>query len=73
PIPHHILEDHPLQYDVEQIEVQYFGELVINDKLIRKDTSVQNELPVEALKKSAVNNNTDELIEPKDIFSFSKT
>lgn len=72
PIPHHILEDHPFQYDGEQIEVQCFGELVINDKLIRKDTSVQKELPVEALKKSAVNNNTDELIEPKDIFSFSK-
>jgi hypothetical protein len=72
PIPHHVLEDHPFQYDGEQIEIKCFGELVINDKLIRKDTSVQKDLPMEALKKPVVNSNTDELIEPKDIFSFSK-
>ena len=72
PIPHHVLEDHPFQYDGVEIEIQCFSELVINDKLIRKDTSVQKDLPVEALQKPAVNNNTDELIEPKDIFSFSK-
>ena len=72
PIPHHVLEDHPFQYDGEQIEIKCFGELVINDKLIRKDTSVQKDLPVEALKKPEVLTNTNELIEPKDIFSFSK-
>ena len=65
-------KDHPFQYDGEQIEIQCFGELVINDKLIRKDTSVQKDLPVEALKKPEVLSNTNELIEPKDIFSFSK-
>jgi len=72
PIPHHVLEDHPFQYDGEQIEIKCFGELVINDKLIRKDTSVQKDLPVEALKKPEVLTNTNELIEPKDVFSFSK-
>ena len=72
PIPHHVLEDHPFQYNGEQIEIKCFGELVINDKLIRKDTSVQKDLPVEALKKPEVLTNTNELIEPKDIFSFSK-
>jgi hypothetical protein len=72
PIPHHVLKDHPFQYDGEQIEIKCFGELVINDKLIRKDTSVQKDLPVEALKKPEVLSNTNELIEPKDIFSFSK-
>ena len=72
PIPHHVLKDHPFQYDGEQIEIKCFGELVINDKLIRKDTSVQKDLPVEALKKPEVLSNTNELIDPKDIFSFSK-
>ena len=72
PIPHHVLEDHPFQYDGKEIEIKCFGELVINDKLIRKDTSVQKDLPVEALKKPEVLSNTNELIEPKDIFSFSK-
>jgi len=72
PIPHHVLKDHPFQYDGKEIEIQCFGELVINDKLIRKDTSVQKDLPVEALKKPEVLSNTNELIEPKDIFSFSK-
>ena len=71
-IPHHVLKDHPFQYDGNEIEIQCFGELVINDKLIRKDTSVQKDLPVEALKKPEVLSNTNELIEPKDIFSFSK-
>lgn len=71
-IPHHVLDDHPFQYDGEQIEIKCFGELVINDNLIRKDTSVQKDLPMEALKKTVVNSNTDELIEPKDIFFFSK-
>ena len=72
PIPHDVLKDHPFQYDGKEIEIKCFGELVINDKLIRKDTSVQKDLPVEALKKPVVNSNTNELIEPKDIFSFSK-
>ena len=72
PIPHDVLKDHPFQYDGNAIEIQCFGELVINDKLIRKDTSVQKDLPVEALKKPEVLSNTNELIEPKDIFSFSK-
>ncbi len=72
PIPHDVLKDHPFQYDGNEIEIQCFGELVINDKLIRKDTSVQKDLPVEALKKPEVLSNTDELIDPKDIFSFSK-
>ena len=72
PIPHDVLKDHPFQYEGEQIEIKCFGELVINDKLIRKDTSVQKDLPVEALKKPEVLSNTDELIDPKDIFSFSK-
>ena len=72
PIPHDVLKDHPFQYDGKEIEIQYFGELVINDELIRKDTSVQKNLPVEALKKPDVLSNINELIEPKDIFSFSK-
>ena len=72
PIPHDVLKDHPFQYDGKEIEIKCFGELVINDKLIRKDTSVQKDLPVEALKKPEVLSNTNELIEPKDIFSFSK-
>ena len=37
-----------------------------------KDTSVQKNLPFEALQKLAVNNKNDDLIEPKDIFFFSK-
>ena len=50
PIPNHVLEDHPFQFDGEQIEIKCFCELVINDNLIRKDTSVQKDLPMEALK-----------------------
>ena len=48
PIPHDVLKDHPFQYDGKEIEIKCFGELVINDKLIREDTSVQKDLPVEA-------------------------
>ena len=71
-VPRHVLDESPFAYESDHIEIRCFGELVINDKLIRKDTSVQKDLPLQALEKPSVDSKADELIEPKDIFSFSK-
>lgn len=71
-IPPHVLEERPYAYNGSDIKIRCFGKLTINDKLIRKDTSTEKNLPSVSLKKPRVSSNTSELIEPKDVFSFAK-
>ena len=71
-IPPHVLEERPYAYNGSDIKIRCYGKLTINDKLIRKDTSTEKNLPSVSLKKPRVSSNTSELIEPKDVFSFAK-
>ncbi len=71
-IPPHVLEERPYSYNGSDIKIRCYGKLTINDKLIRKDTSTEKNLPSVSLKKPRVSSNTSELIEPKDVFSFAK-
>lgn len=71
-VPRKILERGLFNYQGEQINVHCFGRLVVNENLIFKDPSVEEDLPSEVLKKPAVKTDADELIEPKDVFSLVK-
>ena len=71
-IPQRILDKHLYTYTGQEIRIRCFGKLTVNDKLIFKDSSVQEDLPAKALKKPSVSRNAQELIEPKDVFSLIK-
>ena len=59
-------------YSGDNIEIQCDAHLKIDDKLIRRDTTIWKQLPIEPLKSPLVDNEAEELIEPKDIFQFFK-
>jgi hypothetical protein len=59
-------------YSGEKIKIKCHARLQIDDKLIRKDTTIWQKLPVDVLKKPLIDNDTKELIDPKDIFQFFK-
>ena len=44
-IPPHVLQERPFGYNGSQISIRCFGKLTINDRLIRKDTSTEKDLP----------------------------
>lgn len=71
-IPPHVLEERPFGYNGSEISIRCFGKLTINDRLIRKDTSTEKDLPTVSIKKPKVTRSTKKLIDPKDVFSFTK-
>ena len=71
-IPSRIMKERPYTYNGAKIDVECFAILKVNDKWIRSDTSTQKRLPDTNLKKPSVGGSASNLIEPKDIFSFTK-
>ena len=71
-IPPHVLEQRPFSYNGSEISIRCFGKLTVNDRLIRKDTSTEKNLPTVSLKKPKITRSTKDLIDPKDVFSFMK-
>ena len=71
-IPPHVLHERPFGYNGSEIKIRCFGKLTINDRLIRKDTSTEKDLPTVTLKKPKITRSTKKLIDPKDVFSFTK-
>jgi len=71
-IPPHVLEERPFNYNGSEISIRCFGKLTVNDRLIRKDTSTEKNLPTVSLKKPKITRSTKDLIDPKDVFSFMK-
>ena len=72
-IPAKTLEPRILyEYSGKKIKIECDAWLRIDDKLIRKDTTISEKLPVDVLKRPRVDNDAKELIEPKDVFQFFK-
>ncbi|HCV99534.1 MAG TPA: hypothetical protein DGJ56_09590 [Verrucomicrobiales bacterium] len=71
-IPSHVMKERPYTYNGAKIDVECFAILKVNDKWIRSDTSTQKRLPDTNLKKSKIGGSASNLIEPKDVFSFTK-
>ncbi len=71
-IPSNVMKERPYTYNGAKIDVECFAILKVNDKWIRSDTSTQKRLPDTNLKKPKIGGSASNLIEPKDVFSFTK-